>query len=535
MSIKISRAEWRWVIVASALVLLLSALPYLVGYLSETADARFGGAIFDRMDYNVQLAGIQTGLRGIWTYPILDTSEPVRPAYVKLFYIFVGQVGRLLPLPAPGLFELTRWVCGAWMLLALYVFAAYFIAPIALRRAAFLLGALGSGVGWLMMMAQWQPQPGVSPIDFWLIDLFGFFSLLTLPHIAAVMALLWTSVLAMLEFWKSQRARWLIATVVAIVLAQVIQPFAPLVVDVTLVGFSVWRALARRLPFPWISLAVVALAQIPLTLYSVSVFYFDPVWKGFSEQNITPSPSPIYYVLGLGLIGLLAVWGAWYCIRRKSTDANVLVVWVIVVAILVYLPLPFQRRFTEGVIAPLAVLAAIGLGYQVLPLLRRWRVSRRARNFALMLIVAATLPSTLYLVFGGALIAALHSPSLFDSGDAVAAVDWLGTHSKWQDTVFSAERTGAIIPALIGHRVYLGHMFETVHHDAKVENVARFFDASTSNAEREQLLKNCGCQFVFWGTAERKLGSFQPDQVSFLTKRFSNSTVSIFQVVEDFK
>jgi len=142
---RISSAEWRWAWMSSIGVLLLSTIPYLVGYASQTSDWNFGGAVFDRMDYSVHLASIQTGLRGQWQYPMLHTSEPIQPAYVKTFYIFVGQIGRLLPLSPPGLFELTRWVGGVGMLLTMYWLAAQFLWSIALRRIAFLLGALGSG------------------------------------------------------------------------------------------------------------------------------------------------------------------------------------------------------------------------------------------------------------------------------------------------------------------------------------------------------------------------------------------------------
>lgn len=537
----ITCAEWRWVIISSLGILFLSSIPYLVGYASQTPDLRFGGAVFDRMDYSVHLASIQTGLRGQWQYPMLHTSEQTEPAYVKMFYILVGQLGRLLPLSPPALFELTRWVGGMWMLLTMYVLAARFLWSVALRRIALLFCGLGSGVGWLMLMFQWQPQPGVSPIDFWLIDLYGLFSVLALPHIAVVMALLWTTLVAMLAYWKAKGKRWLIVGVAAIVAAEFIQPFAPFVVDVVLTAYAGWNFLANRRTFALSSLVLLAILQMPLAIYAVSLLYFDPMWAVFTQQNITPSPSPIYYILGLGFVGGLAFWGAWRIMRRRFDDAYILIIWIVVVVVLVYLPLQFQRRFTEGVIGPLAILASMGLGYGFLPALKHWKGFRRrlakshlpfarARNLIVFLVILASTLSTLYLIFGGALLGALRSPKLFDSGDVVQGVDWLGEHSDWQATVWSAEQTGMMIPARIGHRVYLGHQFETIDYETKIGNVARFFDLKTSDNVRIAWLRECNCQFVFYGATERALGDFDPTQSAYLQQVYENTTVSIFRV-----
>lgn len=148
----VTRSEWAWALAVSSLVLLMSCIPSLTGYAVQTPEWVFGGAVFDRPDYNVHLASIQSGLRGEWQYPMLHTSENARPANVKLFYIVVGQIDRWLPLAAPALYQGARLVCGLWMLLTRYVFAACFLWPVVLRRTAFLLLVFGSGLGWLMLL-----------------------------------------------------------------------------------------------------------------------------------------------------------------------------------------------------------------------------------------------------------------------------------------------------------------------------------------------------------------------------------------------
>ncbi|MEK7327621.1 MAG: hypothetical protein AAB217_20440 [Chloroflexota bacterium] len=537
---RISRAEWTWTAAASLLVLLLSSAPIIAGYIAQTPEQIFNGAVYDRLDYSVHLASIQTGLRGSWQYPLLHSSEQIPPAYVKTFYIAVGQAGRLLPLSAGALYEVARWLFGLWALLTMYAFAARFVWPVTLRRAAFLFFALGSGLGWIMLVSGWQPDPEVSPIDFWLIDLYGFFSLMVFPHFSAVFALLWTTALAFLEHWQTGQWRWLIVGVIAAVLAQAVQPFAPLIVDTALAGYAAWGWLRQR-RIVWresLALFVLAVAQAPLLIYSAIVFS-HPAWQSFSKQNITASPSPVYYLLGLGLPGALAAWGAWRLARREPGEVRLLLTWVIGVMILIYLPTQFQRRFTEAVSGPLAVLAAVGLGNGLLPGLRRlnglrrWlaRVGypyRRARGLVLTLAIVFALQSSLYVAFGGALLGITRSPKLFDSANVINAVDWLGANSDWQDTVFSAERAGSIIPARIGHRVYLGHPFETTEYKAKTANVENFFSGAMTDDERRALLVECGCRYVFYGPAEQELGNFAPPD--FLRQVFANDSVTIYEV-----
>ncbi|MBI3244765.1 MAG: hypothetical protein HYZ49_21005 [Chloroflexi bacterium] len=526
----------------SLLVLLISSAPIIAGYISQTPDQVFIGAVYDFPDYNVHLASIQTGLRGSWQYPLLHSSEIIPQAYVKTFYIAVGQAGRILPLPPPALFEMARWLFGLWALFTMYAFAARFLWSVALRRIAFLVFALGSGLGWLMLIFGWQPDRDVVALDFWLIDLYGFFSLMVFPHFSAVFALMWTTALSFLVFWQKGDQRWLVVGLVTIVMVQAIQPFAPLIVDLGLAGYVVWGWLSkRRLVWRefW-SLAALVAVHLPLLIYSATVFR-HPVWQSFARQNqqFISSPPPIYYLLGVGLPGALAVWGAWHVIRRRSGEGRLLLAWIIAVMILIYLPTNFQRRFTEGVMGPLAVLAAIGLGNGLLPQLRRlnglkqWlaRVGypyRRARGLLIILVVVFSAQSTLYLTFGGALPALARSPKIFVSADVTQAIDWLGQNSDWQDVVFSAERTGNLIPARIGHRVYLGHPIETAYYTLKVEQAAKFFGGPMTDDERRAVLAACACRYVFYGPVEKELGGFQPPV--FLQPVFTNELTTIYEV-----
>ncbi|HHN93967.1 MAG TPA: hypothetical protein ENK17_04300, partial [Anaerolineae bacterium] len=53
---RVSRREWRWVLGASAVILLLTSLPYLYGLLLSSPEAQFGGFVIGVEDGNSYLA-----------------------------------------------------------------------------------------------------------------------------------------------------------------------------------------------------------------------------------------------------------------------------------------------------------------------------------------------------------------------------------------------------------------------------------------------------------------------------------------------
>jgi len=182
----IHRYEWRWATVTSLVLVLLAFVPVAAGYAFGHPGLRFSGAVFDRLDYEVHMGAMQLGLRGQWTYEILFTHENHEPKPVKLGYVFLGQVARWAGADSRLVYEGARATLGLLLLLALYRFVAIMDERISVRRLGFIIGAGGSGIGWLYLLVGRVPQPGVSPIDFWHIDAYVFFCMLTFPHIIFV-------------------------------------------------------------------------------------------------------------------------------------------------------------------------------------------------------------------------------------------------------------------------------------------------------------------------------------------------------------
>jgi hypothetical protein len=458
----------------------------------------------------------------------------------------VGLLGRGGPFSAAALYQLARWACGLLALGVMYGLAAHVFRPVLLRRFAWLAFALGSGFGWLMVLFNWFPPSGIAPADFSQLDLFGFLTLLLTPHFALTEALLWAMALAFLKGWGgARRAGWWLAGGVGLAfLAQAVQLFAPLPLDLALVLFALWHWIAER-RLIWrqaLSLLALAAIQLPWAVYSLWVFQQDAGWRSYLAQNQLPALPVLDYLLGLGGLGLLAAVGLWYAARRRGPGAlQLLALWVVVTVAAVYWPSPLQRRFVAGVIGPLAILATLGMLRGIWPAIRRLAARRanqrprhrRLRAFAFGLGSVFLAQSSLWLLAGLSLTLLARHPIYFDSADEWHAMRWLGAHTHWDDAVFASNLVGNAIPAVIGHRVYVGHWAESVDYLVRVAAVERYYAADTPPAERLAIIQACQCRYLFYGPRERVLGPLQPQGAEYLAEVYRNPSVTIYAIELD--
>jgi hypothetical protein len=517
----VARGEWIWLLAVSVLILLFSTLPYLEGYFSQTSDSVFSGAVFDRMDFSVHMATMRLGAHGDWAYQFRFTSEPHASEFVKLFYIVLGQVAGWLHLDPELTYQLARWVFGFTALLLIYRLMAAAFEGIIIRRASFLIAVLGSGLGWLQLIAGWQPNAGISPIDYWLMDAYVFFSLMIFPHYMAVLSLIIGMILLFLNFLRSGKHRsWLLSSFMGLGIIA-IQPFSVLL-GILGMGGAILGRWSQNLSVKWSDLGVlfrVVALQLPLLLYNLYVYQTLPVWSEIGSQHIMLSPPLLNYLFGFGLLWPLAVWGGLITLRKRLPVGFIALIWVIGALVLCYFPLNFQRRFIFSLVVPLSMLCGYSLEYGVLP-----RLGNRSVSLLIILIPLLSLTS-FHLLFGSTYLMTLRSAEYFEPSDLIDAIKWLDGHAAPDDVVLAAEQTSQTVAASTGLRVYSGHPMETQAYEAKRDQVIAFFSGEHSGTAIDKHVR-----WVIYGPHERELslgsewsppGDFQ--QV------YENQEVSIYQ------
>ena len=528
--------DWRWFFVTASVILGLTFIPIYVGYLAQTPAQNFAGVVYDRQDFEVHKATMVQGAQGHLTYRFMFSTEQGSEIAVKGFYLLLGRLTGAMRLEPTFAYHAARLLFGLLALVMIFRFLTAVFPEIPARRASFLLAATGSGFGWIMLVFNWQPTAQISPIDFWLIDLYEFFSLVTFPHFSAVILLILIIIMAFDHFLTDRRlAHWILAATASLGLIA-FHPFSIIIADLAVAGVALghWRANRRLDRGIVISGLLLLMIQLPLIIYNDLAFSSDQYWEQFRVQMVLLSPPPVYYLLGLGVLGPLAVLGIRHVWIERDRLGIMAATWVVGVFGLVYIPTLLQRRFTAHLTIPLALLAVMGVRSLFLqipddqteqagPFLRKW---------IFPLLVGLALPSSMYLIAAGSAYVIQRPEELFDPSPVIEAVDWLGEHADIDQAVLSSPRTGLIIPGRTGLRVYIGHQMETLYYNQKTDKVNLFFNKEgMSTQERQAFLETCGCSWIIHGPFERaENGGLQLQALTELHLAFENEEVQIFRV-----
>lgn len=529
MSTSISKQEWRWVFVWTALIMLITVLPYLYGLSLSPPGQRFSGFFLGIEDANSYLAKMRIGAEGGWLFHLPYTPEPHDGAYIYTFYLLLGKIDHFVHLSPILVYHLARLAFGGGLLLTVYYFIAYFVDDIAQRRFAFLLAAIGSGLGWILIILGLTPILGL-PLDVYVPEGFIFLVLLNLPHLALAESLLFISILFTLRSWQTNTWQPVIWSGVALLMMSLITAFY-LAIFAAVWGtvWLVWGFMEKSVQKSWallVKIIVPVAITTPILLYQAYIFMTNPIFRAWGQQNIILSPPIWHYLFAYGLLIIPAI----YSLRQLwATYPNIkiliLVVWCVIFPILVYIPFNLQRRLVAGVQVPLVILATYGL----FALFRTYLPARGQRLVRVGTLLFFSLTNILLLAGGLVTLVGQQAP-LFQPTANIEATQWLATQSKG-DVVLATYETGNVLPVYANVRSFVGHGPETVNSAEKREQANRFFDSRVDDAWRIDLLRQFNVAFVFYGPSEQTAGDFAPAQAFYLEKIYDNGTVQIFRVV----
>jgi hypothetical protein len=189
-----------------------------------------------------------------------------------------------------------------------------------------------------------------------------------------------------------------------------------------------------------------------------------------------------------------------------------------------------QRRMAEGVIVPLAILAAAGLR-----VLAEHRVTVVARGGLIVL----SMLTSLLLLLGGFLAASNPGRPLFRPAAEVNAFNWLNAHSQPGEITLSAVETGNVLPVWTHMRTFMGHGPETINWPFKTKRLEYFYSDGMNANERDAFFANsCALAFecagsiryVLDGPLEQKLmPNDSPQWANGLTKIYDEGGYRIYE------
>jgi len=526
---RIAPDEWRWVLIGSLAVLLFASLPVLYAWSLADASHVFSGFVYNTEDGNSYIAKMRLGASGEWLFQLPFTTESHPKAWLYSFHILLGKLGAGLGLSLRVTYHLARVILGLCLLLTIYHFIARFVRDVSTRRLAWVLIAIGSGLGWLLTALGAVQWLGDLPLDFWVPEAYVFLVLYSLPHLAlAETALLWTF-LWLLEAFATGKAKYALLSGVSTLVVTIIVPFYPAVLGTVLGFYLLMLALQqRRIPWREAGLTVLAgLFAVPVVAYTFWLTSTEPVYSTWSNQLHILSPHPLHYLLGYAPLLVPAVWGLKELIngkRKKDNEPSISqtwflpFAWLLAAPVLAYLPFISQRRLIVLAQVPLSMLAAVGL--------RTW-FGEKFWAYGAYVMTASL--SILFLVLGSLEPITQREVPVYRPGAEVAAMVWLDAHAEAGQAVLASLEVGKAIPAWTDLRAFAGHGPETLYSGNKQEMIYRFFGSQADDAWRQSLLHDFGVDYVFHGPQEKAMGDWDPAFVDFLIPIYEEGGYAIYQ------
>ena len=509
-TVHIMSAEWRWVIIVGSALVLLAFLPLVWVALRGTPDWQFMGVLHNYQDGATYISKLRLGYEGNWLVYFQHTPEDHAGALMPFLYPLLGQIARLFTIPPIVMFHVARVGAVLFMYVSLYQLGATIWTKVRARRIFFLVAVLGSGLGWLFAPLLQNPLlPDLTlPEAFVLHSSFmNVHFPLTLASLALLVALFITAYRPGAETDPGVNASLPLVSVLSLALALLYpQSLVPIGAALMLYVAIIWwqdKVVPVRL-LRW--LLALILPAVPVAAYYVITIAYNPAMRIWNGQNVTTSPNPLEFMIGFGIPLLVAIPGIYRGIRRFERDGDrLMLLWLLCMAVAIYLPLGVQRRFAVGMMLPIAYFATRAIEDVWLP-----RISRRWRPAVASVFIPLISISQIMMLFLPVLPAITGYPQaaigIFLERDYAGAYQWLETRTSPSDVLLASPIASTWIPAWVGARVVYGHPYETLYAAEKQQQVLDWYNGTDDPAACAALIEAYDVRFILVGPEEEKLG-----------------------------
>ncbi|UCG81594.1 MAG: hypothetical protein JSV60_04775, partial [Desulfobacterales bacterium] len=446
--------EWRFIAICVLVMMVMTSLPYLFGYLTSPADKVFMGIVTGTPD----IAQYFAWMKGFTTANLIDnhlTPEPSAAVFFNLLWWTLGKLTAILPLSPIVVIQLYRLSSIVIFSVILYWFIGLCMSDRQQRRGAFLVAYFGGGLGWIWVVAKYTFANGklLFPRDLYVVEANTFMSAMSISHFtisAALMILIYG--LFVLGCGRRQWRYPLLASLVALILGW--EHAYDLLLVYTVIGIFAFILFLRD-SFSWHLLLyplVIVLVSCWAALYSVYITRVFPVWKAVLAQfenagAWTPDPFHLLILLGLPFIVSLFTFDGLVPLRERSSRNLFVRVWFGVNLFIVYVPLNFQIHYLNGWQVPIAILATGAFLERILPWVRRqslferlgqlWSPARLEKMLLVSVLLAVVLVNFYIFAWRFVVLARIPHGNFLDQ-DEVAALDWLAQNAGPDDIVLSA-------------------------------------------------------------------------------------------------
>jgi hypothetical protein len=471
-----------WFIIAITLV--ISSIPYFLGYLISDKEHSFNGFVIDVEDGNAYLSKMMTGYDGNWLHPSRYSTFPQKGLLIHLPYLWLGKLagGNGIHAQLIALFHMYRAISLVIYSFGLYRFLQFFIKKERNRVTGVVLGIWGGGLGWIFILPGLSKFVNYVPLEFYSPEVFGFLAILAFPHIVMARGLMLFAISEFLQQRTNQvsvKSQW--KTGLYLFLAGICQPLNAavgiLVIAIAQLIIS-WKENGKS-KGEWAAPMVIPAIGAGFWLGYVGwISFTDTYFKAWSQQNQFYSPKIVEFILAYALV-VLYIAINYDKLRVANNDMlQIPIIWILLIPVLAYLPSELQRRFPEGSwCAVVVVLMAI---FDQLE-------ERENSRHQLYLSTALCFSSIVVLIIIS-LGVLQKSNQQFISQGWKKSFEFLEVNG-YSGNVLSEYEYGNLLPAWTNLTSVIGLKPETIHFGKVKQDMDTFYSSISNNSVRLQLLK----------------------------------------------
>jgi hypothetical protein len=542
--ISISTKEWRFVVVLGLFLLSLTSLPTFIGLISTPqANIFLGLQSSNFTDTPVYYSWIEQTKEGNFFFKNLFTSEPEPRFIFDPFWLAVGFFAKMFSLSSLAAYQFAKLFlifvfCGVG-----YIFISYFFKQERERKIGFLFLIFASGLGAIttVIIKIFSSSFWPLPMDLWVPEAFTFYTLYQSPHFIASLTLMLVIFLLTLLFLEKQKIIYSVGAAIASLFLFQFHPYQIITVFGVLGIFALILTFKnRKINFILLKhYLIIILFSSPAIIYHLWTLQKFWTRQQFAIQNICLTPDILTTFLSYGFLMILTLFGVVNFLIKKNYNQKTifLLAWLPTQFLLIYAPVNFQRRLTEGLQVVLAIMSVVGFlflrefanfkNYQ-----KKYPFLFQNKFFSILLFILLFSLSNFYILIKD-LNYYLSPParySAYISNSKGEAIRWLKENTTQNSIVLSDATNGNLIPAIALRTVYLGQWGMTADVSAKVILVKSFFE-TYNNKSRADFLRINKIDYLFYGAEEKTFTNFNPETVEYLENVYQNGEVVIYKVV----
>lgn len=506
-------------------------------------------------DFNLYLSKIRQAWEGR-IFPVEKyTSEPHGGSLIQIFYVFLGWMGRFLGTSPNTAYQLGRIILAPLLLTLIARFAIFYFPTLKSRALAFVIVLLSGSVPKIFsdvqgiihienFMQWWSTIDNLQRISFIPHILFGQIGSLFLLYQFFIKTSKHISIIQLIIY-----------TIIGILVGIVFPPSLMTFYGVCIIAIGIQTLKRYRRPLvQWRIVLLFILFTFPSLLYFLIVTKQIPWVALIQAHRLHFMPVPLdQYLLGLGPVTILAVFGSIVGIIRRQRQIYPLIFWILSSWLLAsYFSIVRDQsplRFTQtGVFIPLGLLATYFLSrvYDVVWVSNLGNLSRIFVKFSLtillilyilenfaMMLVSYNWQKRFITQRAGADRPPVPYPpqTTYPLKSWMDGIRYLRDHTNQSDVVMAGLTAGNFIPAYAGNFVYFGQT-NTVDYENKYRNLEEFFRAGLSKEAAQRVLKEGRVTYVFYSLQEREFSKIDDFATvyPFLQKIYSTPLVTIYRV-----